>query len=145
MTYDYKQFANEQQLFDFIKDNFINDLNPSEYSTSRYDCFSERYQMDIELKCRRKHYEGLIIEKGKYDALMHRCKTYGTIPVYIKSTPEGVWGFYLQQFDLVWEHRDLPKQTDFSRREKISKEISYLPVLEGIDLLSLLDKPSPSL
>ena len=101
--------------------------------------------MDIELKCRRKHYEGLIIEKGKYDALMHRCKTYGTIPVYINSTPEGVWGFYLQQFNLVWEHRDLPKQTDFSRREKISKEISYLPVLEGIDLLSLLDKPSPSL
>lgn len=144
MTYDYKQFANEQQLFDFIKDNFIKDLHPSEYSTSRYDCFSERYQMDIELKCRRKHYEGLIIEKGKYDALMNRCKTYGTTPVYINSTPEGVWGFYLEQFDLVWEHRDLPKQTDFSRREKISKEISYLPVLEGIDLLSLLNKSSSS-
>ena len=100
MIYEYKQIASEQQLFEFVKDNFINDLQPSETSTSRYDCFSEKYQMDIELKCRRKHYEGLIIEKGKYDALMKRCQTHGTTPVYINSTPNGVWGFYLEHFDL---------------------------------------------
>ena len=145
MIYEYSQFASEQQLFDFIKKYFIKDLLPTKKSAARYDCYSQNYKMDVELKRRRKHYDELIIEKGKYDALMDRCELFGTTPVYINSTPEGVWGFYLEQFDLVWEHRDLPKQTDFSRREKISKEISYLPVLEGIDLLSLLDKPSPSL
>ena len=145
MIYEYKQIASEQQLYEFVKDNFINDLQPSETSTSRYDCFSERYQMDIELKRRRKHYEGLIIEKGKYDALMKRCEIHGTTPVYINSTPEGVWGFYLEHFDLVWEYRDLPKQTDFSDRQTISKEISYLEVSKGVDLLLLLSSSSSTL
>ena len=40
----------------------------------------------------------LIIERKKYDSLMERSTTYGTIPVYINSTPKGVWGFYLQQY-----------------------------------------------
>ena len=145
MIYEYKQFASEQQLYDFIQEYFIVDLKPSETSTSRYDCYSKRYKLDIELKCRRKHYEGLIIEKGKYDALMKRCKTNGTIPVYINSTPKGVWGFYLRNYDLKWEYRDLPKKTDFADRQTISKEISYLPISEGVDLLLLLSFSSATL
>ena len=138
MTYDYQEIANEQQLFDFINKYFIKDLEKSEKTTSRYDCYSDRYKLDIELKCRRKHYDELIIEKGKYDALMHRCELHGTIPVYINSTPKGVWAFYLKKHTLDWEHRDLPKQTDFTDRQTISKEIGYLDTTKGINLLALL-------
>ena len=145
MIYEYNQFANEQQLYDFIKTYFIKDLQPSETSTSRYDCFSDRYQMDIELKCRRKHYDGLIIERGKYEALIKRCKENGTTPVYINSTPKGVWCFYLEHFKLVWEHRNLPKKTDFSDRRTILKEISYLEVSQGVDLILLLSSSSSTL
>jgi len=144
MTYDYSQFANEQQLFDFIKDNFRSDLISSDNPTSRYDCYSEKFKSHIELKCRRKHYDELIIEKGKYDAILKRCNDEGTIPIYINSTPKGVWAFYLIGIKIKWEHRDLPKQTDFSRRETVSKEIGYLNIKKGKDLLSLLNKSSPS-
>lgn len=146
MTYEYTQFATEGQLFQFIKDNFIPDLIPSDNPTSRYDCYSSTFRSHIELKCRRKHYDELIIEKGKYDAMMNRCKTEGTIPIYVNSTPKGVWAFYLDGLakKIEWEHRDLPRQTDFSRRETISKEIGYLNIEDGKDLLFLLDESSPS-
>jgi len=78
MTYEYEEIANEQQLFNFINKHFIKDLKPSELPTSRFDCYSEKYKLDIELKCRRKHYDELIIERGKYDALMHRCEVNGS-------------------------------------------------------------------
>ena len=65
MTYNPKLIREEKDLFNFIKNNFIPDLIPTELR-KRYDCFSEFYQMDIELKCRRKHYSKLLIEKPKY-------------------------------------------------------------------------------
>jgi hypothetical protein len=138
MIYDYTMIATEQQLFSFIKENFIHDLDPTTLSNSRYDCYSSTYKMDIELKCRRKHYDELIIERKKYNALMERSKTYDTVPVYINSTPKGVWGFYLQQYEIEWSHRDLPKVTDFANKQTISKEIGYLKVSEGVDLIHLL-------
>ena len=138
MTYEYEEIANEQQLFNFINKHFIKDLKPSELPTSRFDCYSEKYKLDIELKCRRKHYDELIIERGKYDALMHRCEVNGSRPVYINSTPKGICGFYLDKHKLEWEHKDLTKQTDFSDRQTISKEIGYLDTTKGINLLSLL-------
>ena len=79
--------------------------------------------------------------------MMNRCKTEGTIPIYVNSTPKGVWAFYLDGLakKIEWEYRDLPRQTDFSRRETISKEIGYLNIEDGKDLLFLLDESSPSL
>jgi len=138
MKYNYSQFASEKQLYEFVKEFYIDDLTNSESSTSRYDCTSEKYNIDIELKCRRKHYDELLIEKAKYDSLIKRSKELGTTAVYINSTPEGVWGFYLNECDIEWSTRDLPKQTDFSRRHKVPKVVGYLNVNDGIDLLSLL-------
>ena len=74
---------------------------------------------------------------------MSRTGMFGTVPVYINSTPQGVWAFYLKEVDLKWETRSLPKQTDFGERYHIKKEIGYLDVeTEGIDLLSLLRSSS---
>ena len=103
-----KVITSEKQLFSFIQERFILDLQPTVSKTSRYDCFSESFKMDIELKCRRKHYDDLLIEKKKYDSLMERSAKHNTIPVYIK----------------------------------ILKEVGYLNVNEGTDLLPLL---SPTL
>jgi hypothetical protein len=146
MIYEYSQFANEQQLFSFIKDNFIEDLISSDNPTSRYDCYSSYFKSHIELKCRRKHYNELIIEKGKYDAMIKRCNDEGTIPIYINSTPKGVWAFYLYELEdkIEWEYRDLPKQTDFSKRETVSKEVGYLNIKDGKDLVLFLNESSPS-
>ena len=42
----------ESELFDFLKQNYIEDLTLSEDKFSRWDCTSERYKYRIELKCK---------------------------------------------------------------------------------------------
>jgi hypothetical protein len=128
----------EYELYVFLRDNFIPDLKKTKLNNSRYDCYSTEFNLDIELKCRRTHYDSLLIEKKKYDALMDRTKLLNTIPVYINSTPKGVWGFYLAEFSLKWETKSLPMQTDFNKRMWVDKEISYLKISEGINLTKLV-------
>jgi hypothetical protein len=48
----------------------------------------------------------LVIEKIKYDALVARASMFGTVPVYINSTPVGVWSFRLTELpEPTWEER----------------------------------------
>lgn len=124
----------EQTLFEYIKKNYIPDLKKSDSKYSKTDCFSDEFNLDIELKCRRTHYKTLLIERKKYDALMVRAAEFQTRPVYINSTPKGIWGFYLLNIDLNWETKMLPQTTDFGNNAKILKEIAYLNVFDGISL-----------
>lgn len=125
----------ESDLFIFVKENFLKDLQMSEERFSRYDCYSLAYGMDIELKCRRAHYDNLIIERSKHDALLERAIKFGTRAVYINSTPVGVWAFYISRIRIEWEERDLPRNTDFGDQGKIPKMIGYLNINEGVKLL----------
>jgi hypothetical protein len=120
----------ESKLFLIIKACFIADLEQSGEQYSRYDCFSKKWNMDIELKCRRTHYDELLIEKDKYDALMLRAEKHGTLPFYINSTPEGIYAFNLGEIkDIKWEMKGgLPKTTDFPDRRKVVKEVGFLPI-----------------
>lgn len=125
-------------LFHIIKLAYIPDLKKSEKPNSTFDCYSLRYRMDIELKCRRTHYDELILEKKKYDALIQRAQENGTRAFYINSTPQGIYSFNLSALeDLEWEKKHLPKQTDFGERYNIvEKEITMLP----IELATRLDE-----
>jgi hypothetical protein len=125
----------EIDLFNFVKENFISDLQMSEVKYSRFDCYSLLYHMDIELKCRRTHYDDLLIERSKHDALLERSIKFSTRPVYINSTPLGVWAFYISHIRIKWEEKDLPRNTDFGDQGKIKKEIGYLNIEDGIKLM----------
>lgn len=119
----------ESELFSFIKNNYLSDLAESECKMSRYDCYSERHSLDIELKCRKVHYDELLIEKGKYDALLHRALRFNTRPLYINSTPNGVYVFDLKDIEEPeWFTSRQPKSTEFSNRQKVNKVIGLLPV-----------------
>lgn len=85
--------------------------------------------MDIELKCRNKHYDELLIEKDKYDALIQRSKEFGTTPMYINSTPEGIYVFNLKKIpEPQWEEKGgLPTTSHFTDRRKIVKTVGFLP------------------
>ena len=124
----------EEHLFEWLKENFFPDLVKSSSKYAKTDCFSLEFNLDIELKCRRTHYNTLILERKKYNALLDRAESNGTRPVYINSTPKGIRGFYILETDLEWEMKMLPKNTDFGNREKIEKEITYLDLSKGKDL-----------
>lgn len=131
--------SDESHLYDLIKQRIIPDLLPSEVQMSRYDCYSLEHNVDIELKCRKKHYDDLLIEKKKYDALIKRATLYGTSPVYINSTPKGVWAFRLQELDEPqWEERGMPKTSEFRQRHFITKVVGYYNVGIGKDITQLL-------
>lgn len=128
-------FSHESQLFTALKESFIPDLQPSEKATARYDCYSLLHNIDIELKCRKRHYDELLIEKKKYDSLILRASNFGTSPVYINSTPQGVWAFRLLEIDQpAWETRGMPKTSEFSQRQFINKIVGYYHVDIGSNL-----------
>ena len=132
----YTTSMKEIDLFNILKICFMPDLEKSESQYSRFDCFSSKWKLDIELKCRRTHYDELLIEKDKYDALLKRAEENGTRPFYINSTPQGIYAFALDEFnDLQWEMKGgLPKTTDFYDNRRIVKEVAFLPIYAAIKL-----------
>ena len=122
----------EEELFEQLSE-LIPDLKKAENEYSTFDCTSEILNAYIELKCRHTHYSTLLIEKSKYDRLIDEARSKLMAPLYINSTPEGVWSFNLNKFDdLVWTDQDnLPATTEFDNKEKVTKLVSFLPVEKG--------------
>jgi hypothetical protein len=96
---------------------------------SKWDCYSPSKRCRIELKCRRTHYPDLVIEKSKYEALMAKANDNGDIPVYLNSTPRGIYLFNLNSIDEPkWFTKRMPITTDFAKRHYINKEVGMLEV-----------------
>lgn len=117
---------NEQDLFQYIKTCYIPDLEKPADRYCGYDCFSKTFKCLIELKCRRTHYDELMIEKYKYDKLLkYNCKLF-----YINSTPLGVYLFDLKKINPVWiKEKKMPQATDFHIfKKEIEKEYGLLKI-----------------
>lgn len=125
----------EQQLFDWLKNNVYPDLVIARNQLSRWDCYSPKRKHRVELKCRQKHYPDLLVEKKKYDAMIAKCNQHNDVPVYINSTPQGVYAFDMRTHDGLWEVRGMPKTTQFSNRNFVSKEVGYFYINKGHILL----------
>lgn len=120
---------NERELFNYLKEGNLPDLETCRDEFSFYDCYSVASNSDIELKCRKTHYDDLLIEKHKYDNLLSRALEFRTIPLYINSTPFGVFVFNLTELPVpAWEERRMPKTTEFANREKVIKVVGYLNI-----------------
>ncbi len=117
---------NEQSLFKYLKSNYYPDLTMSSNPMSRWDCYSACTGHLIELKSRNAHYDSLIIEFKKWSALLDRCSDYESIPMYINSTPKGVYRFNLRQQNIVWENKELRHTTNFGENNKVLKKIGLL-------------------
>ena len=103
---------------------------------SRWDCYSPLTSHRIELKCRKTHYKTLLLEKGKYDAMVLECEKHLDTPIYINSTPKGIYSFNLHLIEPIWEiNNKNPATTYFNNREKIDKEVTYLHIEKAKQLL----------
>jgi len=91
------RYSNEKELYNALRQQLIPDLLSYKTQYSTYDCFSEDLNMQIELKCRRRHYDDLMIERSKWDRLLQESKANDTRSIYLNSTPNGVWAFDLKQ------------------------------------------------
>jgi len=111
----------------------INDLEKTSQFSYR-DAYSKRFNLTIELKCRRTHYQDILIEKYKWDNLIR----YKNIR-YVNSTPKGVFSFDLKELpEPDWQDHKMPKQTDFQDRNFVFKKVGYLPIEDAKDITFLL-------
>jgi len=124
----------EKDLFEWLSKNYYKTLVNSKNPISRWDCYDIETQNRIELKCRRKHYNTLILEKSKYDAIVKESDKNLDIPIYINSTPEGIYLFNLNKIDIKWFTKSLPASTEFKKRMWIKKEITELDINKAIKL-----------
>lgn len=125
----------EIELFDYLKTNLYPDLEKSIGIFDSFDCISKLAGHYIELKCRNTHYDTLLIEEMKYRKLITQAAERDLIPFYINSTPEGVFSFDLMDLaEPEWVSHWMPATTEFTRSNKISKLVGYLPIEEGIQL-----------
>ena len=114
----------EKELFEWLSINHYKSLVNSKNPISRWDCYDIETQNRIELKCRRKHYSTLILEKSKYDALIKESAKNLDIPIYINSTPEGIYFFNLNKIEVKWYFKSLPATAEFKKRICVKKEIT---------------------
>jgi len=120
---------NENDLFDWLKDNVYPDLVKAKSQISRWDCYSPITGHRLELKCRKTHYKTLLLEKKKYDAMVQECNKHLDTPVYINSTPFGIYSFNLNEINPVWEVNNRnPATTQFFNTNRIEKEVTYLEI-----------------
>jgi hypothetical protein len=124
----------ELELFETLRKNLLPDLKKSDSEFARFDCESAQAKLHIELKCRRTHYEDLLIEKNKFDALVARADLIGFIPCYINSTPLGIYAFNLRTVKVTWETRQMPSFTDFSNAQLVEKAVGFLPIAQAVHL-----------
>jgi hypothetical protein len=123
----------EIELFSFLKETW-GDLIQSSDQYAVYDCYSIASNIYVELKCRRTHYDELLIEESKFDRLLRAAADKEMIPIYICSTPKGIWGFNLANADLAWINQEMPASTDFENTKKITKSVAYLDTRQGLRL-----------
>lgn len=120
----------EKELLDWLIGNVDRSIKPAEFKYSRFDAYSSTHDCFIELKCRRKHYDTLLIEKKKFDSLVE----YG-LALYICSTPEGIYSWdLLPDMKIDWVTKSMPKNTDFGNRSKKDKIVGYLRIEDATKL-----------
>jgi hypothetical protein len=125
----------EQELFDYLKADLYSDLVKSPGVFDSFDCISQAAGHYIELKCRHTHYPTLLIEEMKYRKLITQAAERDLIPFYINSTPLGVFSFDLMDVpEPEWVSHWMPATTEFSRSNKVSKLVGYLPIEEAVRL-----------
>jgi hypothetical protein len=122
---------NEQLLFDWLEENIYPDLLKAKNQMSRWDCYAPFSKHRIELKCRRTHYDTLLLEKKKYDAMIEEAAKHLDTPIYINSTPKGIYSFDLSIIDPKWEDKMLKSNTDFGNSEWIKKKVCFLKIEEA--------------
>lgn len=120
----------EVELYKFLQSK-IPDLQMTKYKYSYFDCISHSKKYLIELKCRKTHYDKLLIERSKYDKMIDTSNQMKYKPAYVNSTPQGIFWFWLRA-EPQWEKRQMPESTEFNRNDVIHKEVGYLHIKDSI-------------
>ncbi len=126
---------NEQALFELLKEKLMPDLQQTDQFHFS-DCISKEKDLIVELKCRRFHYDSLLIEQSKFIRLM--SASYWEVR-YINSTPIGIYSFDLRMIEEPkWIVKDCKKTTDFEDNSYVPKLVGMLDIKDAKNITKLL-------
>ena len=126
--------STEEGLYHYLKVRYLQDLKMSSDTYEAHDCKSEYGKLLIELKCRTTHYDELLLEADKYEALIAGAKALGYAPWYVNSTPQGIYAFNLTKITVTWTTRRLPAATQPNALQLVSKKVTYLHIKQALAL-----------
>jgi hypothetical protein len=70
-----------------------------------------------------------MIEKEKYYKLIKKYINKNEIPLYINSTPKGIYAFDLREIKPIWTtNKQMPKTTDFEITNKVEKTYGLINI-----------------
>ena len=122
------------ELFEWLKER-VPDLESSR-PTEKFDGISMNLRAIFELKCRRTHYDDLMIEQTKWASLAEYAVLRDFRAFYISSTPLGI---YCWQIDPItppkWQIKSLPTKTDFAGSKTTDRPVGFLHIDTANDLL----------
>lgn len=121
----------EPELFYKFKEHYLPELKVAIDTYSPFDAICHKAKVVVEFKCRRAHYNDMLIEWPKYEKLLNRAADRGYKPIYVCSTPLGCWAWDLTYLDLHWFKKELPRQTDFNNNTPVVKQIAYISLDDG--------------
>ena len=141
---------NEKTVIDMLN-NLQYSFEAMDDKFSRYDAFDKKNGIMLEIKCRNKYYPDTIIEKMKYEwnkqfALEHDFEFF-----YVVSMPDNktknniIYAFdpinldEEEEYDFKWHTKKLPKNTEFSGRNWIDKEVGYLNIKDALFSIEMDD------
>lgn len=119
---------NEKDLINFLRLK-IEDLTKTSNQFDSTDVYSEKWDLIAELKSRTTHYDEILIEKIKYEALINSNRKNKR---YIVSTPKAIYSFNIEKLKFVednWFLKLLPETTYFKDKPNyIYKECNLIHI-----------------
>jgi len=96
----------------------------------------------FELKCRRTHYDDLMIEQSKWKNLVEIGLLRAFRAFYISSTPLGIYCWELDALKPPqWQIKALPNKTDFAGSKVTERPVGFLHIDDAWDLLRHTENP----
>lgn len=122
----------EHELFEYLKKNYIEDLEPTTHEFSPVDAFSRSRKQCYELKCVKKDYDTCLIEQKKYNEMM-KIREEGWEPIYIMASPSRIAVFELSKFTPKWKEKQMANTTvNLERNKRLKmKTVGFLHKSKG--------------
>lgn len=125
----------ERQILKAINDNTGFDLSEVGYEYCRFDSHDDAFI--VEIKNRGKYYKRTLIEFDKYTFNKEFAKLRKKQFLYVVGHHPGIYMFNITAlddsgYDYKWQWREMPRQTEFGKTEKIYKFVGYIEMDKSI-------------
>tara|TARA_R110002072_G_scaffold127349_1_gene264781 strand:+ start:919 stop:1329 length:411 start_codon:yes stop_codon:yes gene_type:complete len=132
----------ELYLLGVLYETIGRQIFPTDDEYSRFDAYDLKDNI-YELKVRGAYYEDTLIEFDKFSFNLMYAKTFGKRFLYVVQMDDMGYVFdisalYNEGYDFRWQTLELPKHTEFTKKEPISKVAGYISIENTIFAFKVL-------